>query len=135
MAMKYYYAGQEYDTESDAQNAVTVIKLRLENNPTDWIKAKEIRGSADTGWHIQASLLTDAELLNPSSDKTYMAYSPITGENVMPLTATELEAKRDEYRTPYAQQINVGSIYKGDQTQMDCVEEIISTTTDMSGYV
>ena len=42
MAIKYYYAGQEYDTESDAQSAVDTVKLRLENNPTDWMKAKEM---------------------------------------------------------------------------------------------
>lgn len=135
MATKYYYAGQEYDTESDAQNAVAVVKLRLENNPTDWMRAKEITGSNETGWQINPKLLTDAELLNPSSDKTYMAHSPITGENSMPLTSTELAAKRDHFRTPYAQQMNVNSIYKGDQTQMQWLEETIATTTDMSGYI
>lgn len=135
MATKYYYAGQEYDTENDAQSAVDTVKLRLENNPTDWMKAKEITGSAEAGWTVNPTTLTDAELLNPNSEKMYMAYSPITGENYFPLTSIELAAKRDQFRTPYAQQMNVNAIYKGDQTQMQWLEETIATIVDMSGYI
>lgn len=135
MTIKYYYAAKQYDTESEAQAAVDAMKLRLENNPSDWIKAKEITGSAEAGWQINAKLLTDAELLNPSSDKTYMAYSQATGENVMPLTAAELAAKRDELRTPYAQLMNVNEINKADDSNLKGIEEVITPTTDMSGYI
>lgn len=135
MAIKYYYAAKQYNTESEAQAAVDTMKLRLENNPSDWIKAKEITGSAETGWQINARLLTDAELLNPSSDKTYMAYSPATGDNVMPLTAAQLAAKRDELRRPYAQLMNVNEINKADDSNLKGIEEVITPTTDMSGYI
>lgn len=135
MAIKYYYAAKQYDTESEAQAAVDAMKLRLENNPSDWIKAKEITGSAEAGWQVNATPLTDAELLNPSSDKTYMAYSQATGENVMPLTAAELAAKRDELRTPYAQLMNVNEINKADDSNLKGIEEVITPTTDMSGYI
>lgn len=135
MAIKYFYISNEYSSESDAQNSVTAFKLRLDNNPTDWMTAKEITGSSDDGWQISPTLLTDAELLSPSVDKTYMAYSKITGENLMPLTASELVAKRNAYRTAYAQSLNATKISKIDDSATPVIGEFIDTTLDMSGYV
>lgn len=135
MTIKYYYAAKQYDTESEAQAAVDAMKLRLENNPSDWVKVKEITGSAETGWQINSRLLTDAELLNPSSDKTYMLHSPATGDTLMPLTSTELAAKRDECRTAYAQLYRLNEITKADDSNLKGIEALITTTTDMSGYI
>lgn len=136
MTIKYVYAANQYDTESDAQNAVSAVKLRLDNNPTDWMTAKEIIGSPESGWQMQPIRLTDSELLNPASDKTYMAYSKTLGENVMPLTASELEAKRNTYRAAYAQSLSVTVITKTDDENLTTASsEEIQTIVDMSGYV
>lgn len=135
MAVKYYYINKEYTSESDAQTSVSAFQSRLNNNPTDWMTSKEITGSPDAGWQISPVPLTDAELLNPNADKTYMAYSKITGENVMPLTASELVAKRNAYRTVYAQSLNATKITKLDDNATPMVGEFIDTTLDMSGYV
>ena len=133
MAIKYFYAFQEYQTEVDAQAAVAALQGRMENNPNDWMVAKEITGSADTGWQVSTTKLTDAQLLNPDVSKTYMAYSTVGGENIMPLTASELETKRDEFRAQHGQSLKVTVIDKFDDSTNEFTE--IATTTDMSGYV
>ena len=136
MSIKYYYANNEYNSESEAQNAVTALSVRLQNNPTNWIRAKVITGSNETGWLINPTLLTDAELLTPDVNKTYTCHSKFTGENVIPVSATELAAKCDEYRKPYARYLKADLILKVEDTGNGRPTVTpITTTTDMSEYL
>tara|TARA_A100001035_G_C27777408_1_gene499778 strand:+ start:2240 stop:2650 length:411 start_codon:yes stop_codon:yes gene_type:complete len=136
MSIKYYYANNEYNSESEAQNAVTALSVCLQNNPTNWIGAKVITGSNETGWLIDSTLLTDAEILTPDVSKTYTCHSKFTGENVIPVSAVELAAKCDEYRKPYAQYLKADLILKVEDTG-DGRPTVtpITTTTDMSEYL
>ena len=135
MSVDYYYASTRYSTEAEAQSAATSLATRMQNNPTDWMEAKEITGSSDAGWKINPTKLTDAELLSPDASKTYMAYSKEAGTNVMPLTSTELTEKINEFRAFYGQALDANTIYKIDDSTDPVTETTITPTTDMSGYV
>jgi|TARA_R100000455_G_C6269653_1_gene125300 hypothetical protein len=136
MSIKYYYVNSEYNTENEAQDAATKLSVRMQNNPNDWIKVKEITGSNETGWLINPTLLTDAQILNPDTKKTYTCFSKYNGENVIPITATQLISKNNEYRKIYGQFWKVNTIEK---VENDGVNEptavVITPTTDMSEYV
>lgn len=145
MTISYVYNSEAYDTEADAQSAVNALALRLQNNPTDWMEAKEIT-SSESGWIVGPNTLTDAEILNPDSAKTYMCYSKFSGENAMPLTSIELTEKVAAFRTGYGNAAKVNTIYKiQDDRDADAIaagenrDEVtiteITPTTDMSGYV
>lgn len=145
MAILYTYALNQYSSESEAQDAATALSIRMQNNPTDWMRVKVITGSNETGWQISPTLLTDLEILTPDTNKTYACFSPHTGQNEMPVTASELPAKVAEYRIPYGQSVAANTIFKtdegGDYTE-DSIDPIvtptiteITPTTDMSGYV
>ena len=145
MAIKYLYALNEYSSESAAQDAATALSIRMQNNPTDWMRVKVLTGSNETGWQVSPTLLTDSEILTPDTNKTYACFSPYTGKNEMPVTASELSAKIAEYRTSYGQSVAANTIIKidegGDYTE-ESIDPIatptiteITPTTDMSGYV
>tara|TARA_B000000532_G_C18867225_1_gene406782 strand:- start:78 stop:491 length:414 start_codon:yes stop_codon:yes gene_type:complete len=137
MSIKYYYVSNEYNSENEAQDAATALSIRMQNNPTDWISVKEITGSNETGWVMNPKLLTDAEILTPDTTKTYTCFSPYSGENVIPVTATELQVKMDEYRKIYGQYWDVNAIRKTeyDENNEPTTSVLITPTTDMSGYV
>ena len=135
MAVKYYYASQEYQSEDDAQAAVVTLKGRLENNPTDWMEVKEITESADGAWQVNPTKLTDSQILNPDNSKTYMAYGKVSGIHVMPLTSTDLMAKINEFRAFYGQHLSADVIYKFDDSTEPPTETTITPTTDMSVYM
>lgn len=131
----YFYNQEVYDTESQAQDAVAAFAIRLENNPTDWIIVKEITRSQEAGWVMSSTKLSDAEILNPDSTKTYMCAAVHDGDNCMPLTASELDAKRIEIRASYCRWLYANEIIKIDDATTPATETTITPTTDMSGYV
>tara|TARA_Y100001937_G_scaffold39917_1_gene56643 strand:- start:305 stop:733 length:429 start_codon:yes stop_codon:yes gene_type:complete len=142
MSIKYFYVGKEYNSEDEAQNAATALSVRMQNNPTDWITVKEITGSNETGWLINPTLLSDEQILNPDSNKTYNCFSKYSGENVIPVSASELTIKSNEYRKIYGQFFNVNTIIKqegnfdSESDEIDLSEPVfITTNTDMSTYV
>lgn len=142
MAIKYWYANAYYDTESDAQGAVVSLKVRLDNNPTDWMVVKEIVGSQEAGWQMNPTTLTDEQINNLDNAKFYMAYSPVTGENLMPLTASEVAVKTTEFRAAYANWIEADKIIEYDDTATNDVENyqqplatIITPNQDMTDYL
>ncbi len=136
MTVKYYYFRSEYNTENEAQNAATALSVRMQNNPTDWIAVKEITGNNETGWVINPTLLTDAQILNPDTNKNYTCFCQYTGENVIPVTATELTIKSNEYRKIFGQYWNVNTIEKiEDDGVNEPTGSLIIPNTDMSEYV
>jgi len=135
MAVIYMYNGTEYSTEAAAQAAVPTLKTRMENNPTDWMEAKELTGSSESGWVITGDNITDAEILSPDSTKTYSCYSQYDGENYIGLTSTELTSKVDFFRRKYGNYCNAAKIVKVETgADTETVTEI-DTTIDMSGYI
>ena len=142
MTIQYCYANTFYDTESDAQDSVIDFKARLDNNPTDWMTVKEIIGSQESGWQMNPTTLTDEQINNLDDTKVYMAYSPVTGENYMPLTASEVTVKVTEFRRAYANWIEADKIIKYDDTATNDAENyqqplaiVITPNQDMTGYL
>ena len=125
MSVSYFYNRQSYATEQEVNAAVTELKTRLENNPTDWVIVKEVTGSAEDGWTVNPTKLTDEEILNLDPTKHYNVSSVISGDTHIGLDGTEATAKVYEIRTIYATYIEANTIYHG----------YPPTSEDMSGYV
>ena len=135
MANLYVYNGETYNTEAEAQSAVADLKVRFDNNPTDYMVVQEITANG-SGWNMPLEELTDDEILSPDSSKTFSAYSKISGENSLPLTSAELNAKRTEYLAAYAEHCdctNINVYRVVGQILFDGYT--ISTNIDMSGYL
>jgi len=139
MAYAYIYKGVTYTTEAEAQDAAAQEKVLLENNPNNWIGVKEITGSDETGWVIHPTLLTDEQINNIDSTKTYLAYSVAGNDNVFPLTAAEVSEKSLEFRTHYAYNSNVNTILKIELDADDASRwkpvSTITATADLSSYL
>ncbi len=102
MTTKYLYRNWVVDTEAEAQAKLSETKTRLDNNPTDWCMVKCVEPVADDTFSVIAGELTDEQILNPDSTKTYIFYAKWTGENFFPLTSTELTEKVFECRRDFA---------------------------------
>lgn len=124
MANTWVYTGIEYTTEDALNAAVVAQKVRLDNNPTDWVIVKELTGNAD-GWVVPSETLSDSEINNLDETKHYSVAAVVEGGNDLGLTSSEANAKIAEYRTSYCQFIGVnviGIFYP-------------PSNVDMSGYV
>lgn len=135
MTINYVYFGKVYNSEAEAQSRAEEVKDILDNNPTNWVVVKEVIAQDDTSYQVLPTKLTDEQINNIDNTKLYSIYSKVTGDNIMPLTGSEVTAKVLEYRPIYARSRNVNIIVRGDET-VDPVEVTeLSTTTDFSGYL
>ena len=48
----WIYNNEIYNTEAEVEVAVTSLKSRLDNNPTDWVTVKEVTSNGSGGWII-----------------------------------------------------------------------------------
>lgn len=128
MAIVYLYRDKQYSTENEAQEALSAIKSRLDNNPTDWCEVKVIEANDDGSYNILPNKLTDAEILNPDSTKIYTFLSKYTGLNFFPLTSSEVTEKVNEYRRGYVASENLAVI----KSYEDEGNEIVLPPTDGS---
>ena len=125
MTNTWQYKGDEYSTEAEVNQAVADTKVRLDNNPTDWVVVKQLTGDAASGWVVPQDELTDAEINALDATQHYSISSVVEGGSEVGLTATETTAKVAEYRTEYSQFCQVNTI----------VDTYNPTNIDMSGYV
>jgi hypothetical protein len=102
MAIKYLYRNFVCDTETEAQQKLSEMKARLDNNPTDWCVVKCVEAVGEDTFTVISGELTDEQILNPDSAKTYSLYAKWTGENLFPLTSNELGEKVIKYRRDFA---------------------------------
>lgn len=137
MSVRYFYNYTEYATEEAAQNAVSVMRSRLENNPTDWCYVKEIQHSDNEHWLVLPNKLSDAEINNPDVSKTYMVTGKYSGETSMPITASELPNKVLEHRQAFVSANDLTIIYMVDSSNSEPNASVteITPNEDMSGYV
>ena len=156
MTTKYLYRNWVVDTEAEAQAKLSETKTRLDNNPTDWCMVKCVEPVADDTFSVIAGELTDEQILNPDSTKTYIFYAKWTGENFFPLTSTELTEKVFEYRRGYviAENLSVIKSYEEREWTTADLEAVkppedgsvpakhvememtdITPNEDMSGYI
>ena len=125
MTNKWQYKGDEYSTEAEVNQAVADTKVRLDNNPTDWVVVKQLTGDAASGWVVPLEGLIDAEINALDEGHYYSISSIVEGGSEVGLTATETTAKVAEYRTEYAQFYQVNTI----------VTTYSPTNINMSGYL
>lgn len=127
MTTKWYYAYQEYETEALCDASVLSMKEKLDNQPTEYMRATPVTSDGNGGWVVPDLHLTDEEIIAVSDDGRYNIQSPLTGESLVGVTGTTLQAKLIEYRRVYAEQNDVNTKRR--------VTEITPTNADMSTYV
>jgi len=85
----WVYNNTEYTTEADVNAAVTALKARLDNNPTDWVIVKEVTSNGEGGWVIPSETLTDAEINSMSAGSYYNVNAIHSGTTYTGITGTE----------------------------------------------
>lgn len=121
----WIYNNNAYNTEAEVNAAVTALKNRLDNNPTDWVVVKEVTSNGEGGWIVTPTPLTDEEINNLDTTKYYNVNSVPAGDTFIGLTGEEAAVKVVELRSLYANWIRANVI----------VKEYAPTNEDMSGYV
>lgn len=125
---KYYYLGEEYDSLDAANVAASNHKTKMETQPSEFIKIKEVTGSDESGWTISSTTLTDNEILaiHSTSDKHYSVSSIHHGDNEIGLTAAEAIAEIDRLMKKY-----------GSWARVDIITliEDLATETDMTAFL
>ena len=140
---RYIYADNAYDTVNAIEDAVTSIKTRLDNNPTDWCVVKPMinpktisTSSGDIVGYEIGKPLTDTQInaLN-SSNNLYNVFSVYDGDNFTEVLETNVSQKVKEMRTKYAKWLSLDKYY---DSQVEEGADLIThnvTNEDMSGYV
>ena len=126
MSYTWTYLGISYESEALVEDAISDTKLRLENNPTDWVIVKALEGNATDGWIVPSVELTDSEIANLDATKHYSVSSVIAADNDIGLTAADATAKIAEHRAVYADFAQVNSVFK--------LQQYAPTNVDMSVY-
>ena len=147
---KYIYANKLYDTVDEVQEAVTAMKARLDNNPTDWCVVKPMINprtiaiySGDVIGYDSGEPLTDAQIKAlGSSNNLYNIYSVHEGDNFTEVSEDNINQKVESLRTPYARRLElnkyfyVAGVMEGEvfnPTEEPTIYNV--TNEDMSGYV
>ena len=140
---KYFYANTEYDTVEEVEAAVTAMKARLDNNPTDWCVVKPMINprtiaiySGDVIGYDSGEPLTDAQIKALNDDEwlggntVYNVYSVVDGDNFTEVSEALAAQKVRTMRLSYARWLVVNRYFNG---ETGAVMNVINE--DMSGYV
>lgn len=136
---RYIYAEVAYETIEEVEAAVTAMKARLDNNPTDWCVVKgantPVTVNGIVGYQY-GDPLSDADInALSSSDTVYNAFSINDGYNFTELAESSVAEKVRLMRASYANWLNVTKYL---DTQVEEGEQFIVhevTNEDMSSYV
>jgi hypothetical protein len=140
---KYMYASTAYETVEEVEAAVTAMKTRLDNNPTDWCVVKPMINprtiaiyTGDVIGYDLGKPLTDAQInaLNPDEwlggNGIYNVYSVNDGDNFTEVSEALAVQKVRTMRLSYARWLVVNRYFNG---ETGAVMNVINE--DMSGYV
>ena len=140
---KYMYASTAYETVEEVEAAVTAMKTRLDNNPTDWCVVKPMINprtiaiyTGDVIGYDSGEPLTDAQInaLNPDEwlggNGIYNVYSINSGDNFTEVSEAVAVQKVKTLRTYYARWLVVNRYFINETGAVMNV-----TNEDMSGYV
>ena len=139
----YSYASKYYETVEEVEAAVTEMKTRLDNNPTDWCVVKPMINprtiaiySGDVIGYDSGKPLTDTQIkaLNPDEwlggNGVYNVYSINDGDNFTEVSEALAAQKVRTMRLSYARWLVVNRYFNG---ETGAVMNVINE--DMSGYV
>ena len=137
------YAATAYETVEEVEAAVTSMKARLDNNPTDWCVVKPMINprtiaiyTGDVIGYDSGEPLTDAQInaLNPDEwlggNGIYNVYSINSGDNFTEVSEALAVQKVKTLRTYYARWLVVNRYFINETGAVMNV-----TNEDMSGYV
>ena len=137
------YAATAYETVEEVEAAVTSMKARLDNNPTDWCVVKPMINprtiaiyTGDVIGYDSGEPLTDAQInaLNPDEwlggNGIYNVYSINSGDNFTEVSEAVAVQKVKTLRTYYARWLSVNRYFVNETGAIMNV-----TNEDMSGYV
>lgn len=140
---KYMYAATAYETVEEVEAAVTAMKTRLDNNPTDWCVVKPMINprtiaiySGDVIGYDSGEPLTDVQInaLNPDEwlggNGIYNVFSINSGDNFTEVSEAVAVQKVRTIRTYYARWLIVNRYFVNETGAVMNV-----TNEDMSGYV
>lgn len=125
----YYYNSEQYANLTLVADAVTALKQRLDNNPTDWVVVKQATSNGEGGWIISPTPLTDEEINTLDASLYYNVSAQHDGTTHVGCSGIEAAAKVLEIRASYARWLGANTITKV------VTEELTPTNEDMSGYV
>lgn len=125
MASIWSYNKAQYSTEAEANAAVTALKARLDNNPTDWVIVQQVTSNGNGGWVVPVETLSDTEINNLPDGNNYNVSAIHSGTTYTGITGAEAITRVSELRTEYAIWIRANTITK----------LYAPTSEDMSSYV
>ena len=139
----YSYASKYYETVEEVEAAVTEMKTRLDNNPTDWCVVKPMINprtiaiySGDVIGYDSGEPLTDAQIKALNDDEwlggntVYNVYSVVDGDNFTEVSEALAAQKVRTMRLSYARWLIVNRYFVNETGAIMNV-----TNEDMSGYV
>ena len=140
---RYLYAQVAYETVNDVEEAVTVMKARLDNNPTDWcvvkpsISSKTLRiDGNDVVAYAYGDPLTDAQInALDSSETVYNVFSVYDADNYTAVSEADVAAKVTALRRSYARWLALDKYFDSQVEEGAASITYNVTNEDMSGYV
>ena len=140
---RYIYAEVAYDTVDEVEDAVTAMKARLDNNPTDWcvvkpsISSKTFRiDGNEVVAYAYGNPLTDAEINElDTSETVYNVFSINDADNYTEVSEDNVAEKIRLMRASYGRWLAVNKYF---DSQVEDGELLIThnvTNEDMSVYV
>ena len=140
---RYLYAQVAYETVNDVEEAVTVMKARLDNNPTDWcvvkpsISSKTLRiDGNDVVAYAYGDPLNDTQInALDSSDTVYNVFSVYDADNYTAVSEGDVAAKVTAMRRSYARWLALDKYFDSQVEEGAASITYNVTNEDMSGYV
>lgn len=140
---RYIYAEVAYDTVSDVEAAVTAMKSRLDNNPTDWcvvkpsVSSKTLRiDGNDVVAYEYGDPLNDTQInALDSSDTVYNVFSINDADNYTAVSEADVAAKVTALRKSYARWLALNKYFDSQVEEGASLITYNVTNEDMSGYV
>ena len=140
---RYIYAETAYETVDEVEAAVTAMKARLDNNPTDWcvvkpmINVKTIKiSTGDVIGYDLGEKLTDAQINSlGKSENVYNVFSIYEGDNFTEVLESDVAGKVTAMRKGYATWLNLTKYYDSKVEEGENLITYNVTNEDMSVYV
>tara|TARA_Y100001938_G_C7931668_1_gene349646 strand:- start:15 stop:443 length:429 start_codon:yes stop_codon:yes gene_type:complete len=140
---RYIYAETAYDTVDEVEAAVTAMKARLDNNPTDWcvvkpsVSSKTLRiDGNDVVAYAYGDPLNDTQInALSSSDTVYNVFSINDAYNYTAVSEADVAAKVTALRKSYAKWLALNKYFDSQVEEGAASITYNVTNEDMSGYV
>ena len=140
---RYIYAETAYDTVDEVEAAVTAMKARLDNNPTDWcvvkpsVSSKTLRiDGKDVVAYAYGDPLNDTQInALSSSDTVYNVFSINDAYNYTAVSEADVAAKVTALRKSYAKWLALNKYFDSQVEEGASLITYNVTNEDMSGYV